>query len=372
MSSSPPLVSAGRGDPVKPQFNGDNRFQHELRRRIDEHFSVTGQRSRDNPSLYLKTALILGVFAASYVGLVGWASTLWQGLLYAVVLGIATAAIGFNIQHDGGHQAFSRHRWINRTMAATLDLIGGSSYIWHWKHAHFHHTYVNIDGHDSDIDLGILARLAPTQRHRRMHRWQHYYLWLLYAVTAIRWHLYGDFRDLITGKIGERRFPRPRGWNLVVLIGGKLVFFALAFGVPLLYHPFGVVLGFYLLVAAITGLLLALVFQLAHVVEDARFVSTAPASPRIERAWAAHQLDATVDFAQDNRALSWLIGGLNFQIEHHLFCRVSHVHYRALAPLVAATCHDFGMPYRHHPNLRAGIVSHYRWLKHMGLPLASS
>lgn len=371
MSTSIPLAKPGPGDHVKPSFNGDNHFQRELRRRIDAHFIATGQSPRDNLGMYAKTALILGVFAASYVGLVGWASTFWQGLLYAVVLGIATAAIGFNIQHDGGHQAFSRHRWINRTMAATLDLIGGSSYIWHWKHAHFHHSYVNIDGHDSDIDLGVLARLAPSQRHRKIHRWQHYYLWVLYAVTAIRWHLYGDFRDLVTGKIGERRFPRPRGWNLVVLIGGKLGFFTLAFGLPLLYHPFGVVLGFYLLVAAITGVLLALVFQLAHVVEDAGFPAVDPAAPQIERAWAQHQLDATVDFAQDSRLLSWLIGGLNFQIEHHLFCRVSHVHYRALAPLVAATCRDFGMPYRSHSNLRAGIASHYRWLKRMGQPLSA-
>ena len=123
-----------------------------------------GRDPRDSPRMYLKTAIILAAFVLAYVALVFFATTWWQALPLAVALGVATAGIGFNIMHDGGHLAYSRDRRVNRAMAMTLDLVGGSSYIWQWKHARFHHTWVNVDGHDSDIDLGVLARLSPQQR----------------------------------------------------------------------------------------------------------------------------------------------------------------------------------------------------------------
>lgn len=361
--------TAGAGSVAnRLQFSGDRAFQRELRRRVDEFFRRSGQQQRDCPRMYLKIALILGAFIGSYALLVFVASTWWQGMLFAIVLGFAMAQIGFNIQHDGGHQAISAHRWVNTLMAMTLDMVGGSSYIWHWKHAVFHHTYVNISGHDSDIDLGILARLAPLQKRLGVHRWQHYYLWVLYGVTVLRWHLYGDFRDMITGRIGDRPFPRPRGWDLVFFIGGKVVFFTLAFGLPLAFHSPGSVILFYALAAAVAGLLLALVFQMAHVVEEAAFPSACADSGVVESAWAVHQLETTVDFARDNRVLGWLVGGLNFQIEHHLFTRVCHIHYPALAGVVEETCREFGVKYAAHRSFGSGIASHYRWLRRMGMP----
>ncbi|MDA3914569.1 fatty acid desaturase, partial [Oleiagrimonas sp.] len=174
---SPPLESTSG----QLKFSGDNRFHRELRRRVDEVFRRRGQDPRDSGRMYLKTAIILVTFALVYVALVFFATSWWQALPLGVLLGVATAGIGFNIMHDGGHQAYSRRRWVNRLMATTLDLVGGSSYIWQWKHARFHHTWTNVDGHDSDIDLGVLARLSPQQRWRPWHRWQHIYLWALYA-----------------------------------------------------------------------------------------------------------------------------------------------------------------------------------------------
>ena len=352
-------------------FSGDNAFQRELRRRVDGYFKHSGRHPRDSGRMYLKTAIILAVFALTYVALVFFAHNGWQALLLSVVLGIATAGIGFNIMHDGGHQAYSERRWINRLMAMTLDLVGGSSYIWQWKHARFHHTYTNIAGHDSDIDLGVLARLSPTQTRRPWHRWQHVYLWVLYSVTAIRWHLYGDFRDMITGTIGERPFTRPRGADLAAFVLGKLVFFALAFGLPLIFHSIGAVLLFYTVVSAVAGLLLALVFQLAHVVDAASFPTPDAQTGQMETPWAIHQLETTVDFARGNRVLTWLIGGLNFQVEHHLFVRVSHVHYPAIARVVEQTCAEFGVVYHAHRTFAAGIASHYRWLRELGRPVVA-
>jgi linoleoyl-CoA desaturase len=366
-AATPPDAHADR-----LKFNGDNSFHRELRRRVDAEFKRSGTRQRDSAQMYLKTAIILGVFALAYAALVFLAGTWWQGLLLGLVLGIAMAAIGFNIMHDGGHQAYSERRWVNRLMALALDLVGGSSYIWQWKHARFHHTWVNVAGHDSDIDLGVLGRLSPLQPRRAWHRWQHIYLWPLYGVTAIRWHLYGDFRDMLTGTVGERPFTRPRGWDLAVFVIGKLVFFALAFGVPLIFHSFGTVLLFYALVSAVAGVLLALVFQMAHVVEEAAFPLPDASGSRMETPWAIHQLQTTVDFARGNRVLGWLIGGLNFQVEHHLFPRISHVHYPLVARVVEDACREFGVTYREHRTFGAGIASHYRLLRRLGRSASAS
>ena len=365
------LDSSHRGDSAdvpgeRLKFSGDNAFHRELRRRVEAGFKQGGIRQRDSVQMYLKTAVILATFTLAYVALVFFATRWWQALPLAVLLGTAMAGIGFNIMHDGGHQAYSERRGINRLMALTLDMVGGSSYIWQWKHARFHHTWVNVAGHDSDIDLGALGRLSPQQPRRPWHRWQHVYLWPLYGVTAIRWHLYGDFRDMITGTVGERPFTRPRGRDLAGFIIGKLVFFTLAFGLPLAFHPLGSVLVFYTLVSAVAGILLALVFQMAHVVEEAAFPLPDSTGWQMASPWAIHQLETTVDFARGNRVLSWLIGGLNFQIEHHLFPRISHVHYPMVARIVEDTCREFGVTYREHRTFGAGIASHYRLLRRLG------
>jgi linoleoyl-CoA desaturase len=318
--------------------------------------------------MYLKTAVILGLFAAPYVLLVFVAQAWWVALPLAVLLGLATAGVGFNVQHDGGHQAYSDRPWVNKLMALTLDVIGGSSYVWRWKHAVFHHTYVNITGHDSDIDLGPLGRLSPHQKRWAFHRWQHFYLWPLYGLLGIKWHLGGDVLNVVTGRIGGHRFPRPRGWDLVTFLAGKAVFLTLAFGIPLLFHPLWVALLFYAVAEVVLGMTMSVVFQLAHCVEEAEHPLPRPGTGRIENAWAVHQVETTVDFARGSRVLAWLLGGLNFQIEHHLFPRICHVHYPAMSELVEETCRDFGVRYRAHPSVLAGLVSHYRWLRRLALP----
>ena len=197
--------------PGKVKFDKNNGFQVELRRRVDEYFRSSGRRQRDCPQMYVKTAIIVACAAAAYVLLVFVAQTWWQALPLAILLGLATAGIGFNIQHDGGHHAYSDSPWVNKLMAMTLDLIGGCSYLWHWKHAVFHHTYANLTGHDTDINLGLLGRLTPHQKRFRFHRWQHLYLWPLYGIMAIKWQLFDDFHDVLRGRIGEHRIPRPGG-----------------------------------------------------------------------------------------------------------------------------------------------------------------
>jgi linoleoyl-CoA desaturase len=367
--AAPAGPAAGGGEPGRKLiFGKDSAFHVELRRRVDEYFRSSGRRQRDCPQMYLKTAVLLACFAAAYALLVFAAQAWWQALPLAALLGLAVAGIGFNVQHDGGHRAYSDRPWLNRLMALTLDLIGGSSYLWHHKHGVIHHTYVNITGHDTDVDLGALGRLTPHQKRFPFHRWQHFYLWPLYGLMAVKWHLFDDFRDLVTGRVGEHRVQRPKGWELVLFLAGKAVFFSLAFGIPWLLHPLGAVLLFYGVAAVVGGIVLSLVFQLAHAVEQAEFPLPREGSGCIDTAWAVHQVEATVDFARKSRVASWLLGGLNFQVEHHLFPRVCHVNYPAISRLVEQACRDFGVRYSEHRSFWAGLASHFRWLRRMGMP----
>lgn len=353
------------------KFATSDGFQQKLRRRVESFLKNTGRSERDCPGMYLKTALILAWVAASYFALVFFAETWWQALPLAISLGVAMAAVGFNIQHDGSHQAYSDRRWVNKLMAMSLDLLGGSSYVWARKHNVVHHSFANITGHDDDIDIGFFGRLSPYQPRMKIHRMQHYYLWVLYGFLPIKWQLYDDFRDVATARIGGHRFPRPRRWDLVTFVGGKLAFFLLAFIVPLCLHAIWFVLPLYLVASLAQGVLLSVVFQLAHCAEEAAFPLPAPDTGRMESAWAMHQVESTVDFARDNRWLSLFIGGLNFQIEHHLFPRICHIHYRAIAPLVQETCREFGVRYTAHATLRTGIRSHFLWLRQMGMPVGN-
>ncbi len=359
-------LAAPAAGPLK--FNPNDRFHRELRRKVDQYFETSGRARRGCPRMYVKTAVIIGWFAAAYVLLVFVVSTWWLALPLAVLLGLAVAAVGFNIPHDGGHGAYSERPWVNKLTALALDLVGGSSYVWARKHNAIHHTYSNVTGHDDDINLGFLGRLSPHQKRLAFHRLQHFYVWLLYGLLTIKWHTFDDFRNVIAGRIGSHRLARPRGWDLVTFIAGKLVFLLLAFVIPLRLHPLWAVLAYYLVASVVAGLVLSVVFQLAHCVEEAEFPLPAADTGRMETAWAEHQVQTTVDFARRSRLISWLVGGLNFQIEHHLFPQICHVHYAALAPIVEQTCRESGLRYAEHETFFGAVVSHFRWLRRMGMP----
>jgi linoleoyl-CoA desaturase len=314
--------------------------------------------------MVVKTVTHAAALAVLYGLLVFFATTWWQAAVLAVLLGLVLAGIGFNVQHDASHGAYARSRGVNRVLAHGLDLLGGSSYVWRTKHNHLHHTHPNVAGRDDDIDIGILGRLSPAHRRLPFHRLQHFYLWILYGFLSAKWFLLDDFVALARGRVGGGVLPRPGTVDLIVLFAGKVVFATMAFVLPALFHPFWVVLIFYGVTSFTLGLTLAIVFQLAHCVEEADF-STAGDE---EGDFALRQLGSTVDFAHGNRLLTWYLGGLNYQVEHHLFPRICHVHYPALAPIVRQACADHGVTHRTHPTFRSALRSHYRWLRRMGRP----
>ena len=343
-------------------------FMQTLRERVDGHFTSQQISKRDIPAMYLKTLVILSWFAASYVGLVFFASTWPVALFLSVSLGVSMAAIGFNIQHDGGHGAYSDSRLVNHVMAFTLDMLGGSSFIWKRTHNVIHHSYTNVTGVDGDIDLGFLGRLSPHQPRYWFHRFQHFYLWFLYGFITIKWQFRDDFQALFTGRIHGTDVPRPNALELTQLIVGKLLFLTLAFGVPHCFHAWYYVALWFFVASFAQGVLLSIVFQLAHCVQEATFPMPDDASHRIENAWAVHQVETTVDFARTSRIVNWLTGGLNYQIEHHLFPQICHVHYPAIAGIVERTSAEFGVHYYAHQTLWQAVRSHYTWLRQMGRP----
>ncbi len=339
----------------------------QLQERVDQYFTVSGKSRRDAPAMYLKTALVMSWLAGSYLVLVFGVTEAWQAVLGAMSLGLAKAAVGFNVQHDGNHGSYSRHRWVNRVMALSLDLLGGTAYFWHFKHNIAHHTHTNIADQDDDINMGVLGRISPFQRWYPPHRFQAIYIWLVYALFAMQWQLGGEFRNLVTKRwVGSTHVPVPRGKEMAIFWIGKLVFFSLAFGLPLTRHSVGHVLGVYAICAVTLGVVLAVTFQIAHCSDASQFRAIASDNHRVPRPWVEHQIETTVNFCRKNRALNWYLGGLNFQIEHHLFPKVCHVHYPALAPIVEEVCRAHGVRYFAHESLWAAIGSHLRQLHRMG------
>ncbi|MFP4600993.1 MAG: fatty acid desaturase family protein, partial [Persicimonas sp.] len=300
------------------KYSKSTAFRRALRERVEAYFDESGLDKRDQSVMYLKTLTIFTWFFASWAGLIFAPVPAWGKVLLAVSLGLSAAGIGFSIMHDAGHRAYSKNNRINELLFLSLDMLGGSSYVWRFKHNMLHHSFANLDGHDDDIDMGALGRLSPEQPRLPFHRFQHLYIWPLYGFIAVKWHFYDDFYSWITGKVGEREMARPTGKDALVLVGGKIIFAMLAFVIPALIHPIGWVIAFYLLVSFVQGVTLAVVFQLAHCVEEAAFPVVGE-DGQMEHDWAAHQLMTTVDFARDNPLVTWYVGGLNFQVEHHLF-----------------------------------------------------
>jgi linoleoyl-CoA desaturase len=313
--------------------------------------------------LWAKAAFALTWAATSYIALVFFADSLPTVIAASISLGVAGSGIGFMIMHDANHHAFARRRWVNRVMSLSLDLIGGSSYVWAAKHL-AHHTYPNVTDHDPDIDALPFARFDPAQARRPWHRYQHIYLWLFYCTVTIRWQFISDFAFLRAGHAGRTPLRRPRGSALVSLIGGKLVFVTWALVIPLLLHPVLPVLGVFLLTSCVASLLLTTIFQLSHCVAEAEFID--PMNDDQTRTWQVHQVQSTVDFAHKNRVLSYYVGGLNHQIEHHLYARLPHTLYGRIAVIVEQEAARHGIRYLHHPTFRQAIRAHNSFLKEMG------
>ena len=361
------MVSAQPGA-SKARYLPHGPFHAELKRRVDRHFAETGRAPNEAPGMVLKTAIILGWFVGTWVLLTFFATEVWQAVGLCVSMGLAMAAIGFNIQHDGNHGGYSKNRKLNAFMAFTLDVMGGSSYVWSWKHNVFHHSNPNVEGLDADIEIKPFARLSPDQPRYWVHRFQAVYIFVLYCFLAVKWHFIDDYANLIIGKVGSNEFPRPKGMKLVSLLAGKAFFITWALIIPMMFHPWWQVLACYGLASIVVSLALAIVFQLAHVLDGATFPAREQDAGLVKTEWAVHQLETSMNFAPKNKLLTWYVGGLNFQVEHHLFPKICHLHLPDIAPIVQQTCKEFGVRYHMHPTFFSALGAHVKWIHKMGQP----
>lgn len=346
-----------------PRFPAHSTLRADLDRAVDAYFRDAGVDPAGGARMWIKTGVILAWAVSSYLLLVLWSASWWTAAPLACSLGLALAGIGFCIMHDGNHGAYSRRGWVNRLVGGALDMLGGSSYVWRQKHNVLHHTYTNIDGVDDDIELRPFFRLTEGQGRYWFHRFQHLYWVPLFAFFTTKWILVDDFVALARGKVGHHPMRRPRGLDLAQLLAGKLSFVLWAIVVPLQFVPVVPYLVGYVVVSTVLGITMGLVFQLAHAVEGVTFMDRVESTPT---PWLEHQLATTADFARGNPVLTWYLGGLNHQVEHHLFARVSHVHYPALAEIVREVCREHGITPHDHPTMLAALRAHLRHLRRLG------
>ena len=350
------------------RFAAHSPFSRELKRRTDAYFDGPGGRRRDLPAMYLKSAIILTWFVGSWVLLVFFATTWWQGALLATSLGLSIAGVGMGIQHDANHGAYSSYPLVNKAFRLSLDIMGVASFIWRQKHNVFHHTFTNIEGIDFDLDFAPVARLSPEQTRRTGHRFQHIYMWPLYGLLLPKWVFVDDWNHLRTRRAGPHHLSKPSRGDLAMFLFGKAFFALWAIIIPALYHPLWQVAVFHFIMVMALGVTLSSVFQLAHVVEEVEYHALPARGAQLPHCVATHQLETSVSFARESALCSWYFGGLNFQVEHHLFPKVCHLHYPALSRIVEEVAAEHGLRYRANLTFGDAVASHYRMLRKLGQP----
>jgi linoleoyl-CoA desaturase len=354
---------------VTPKFiNKDkSNFHQELKRRVNNYFAENNIKSTGDFSLHFKAILFWALYIVLYVHVVFFTPNLWVAFGECLIMGGLTAAIGFNVMHDGGHGSFSDNKFWNKIAAFSVNALGASAIMWNNKHNIIHHTYTNIDGVDDDIEIRPMLRMCPTQKKYKIHRFQHIYVWFLYTQLLVIWVFATDYTKYFKKKVGSVPIKKMSAFDHFAFWTAKIGYYIMMIALPIYMVGFlPWLIGFFTL-AMFAGLILSVVFQLAHTVEETSFPERMAETGNIEQEWAIHQIETTANFATRNKLISWLVGGLNFQIEHHLFPKISHVHYPQISKIIKNTCDEFNVKYIEYKHMREAIVSHAMHLKKMGV-----
>lgn len=354
---SAPLQYARRPDP----------FYDALKARVHAHFREQGLSPLATPYFFAKGALLLTVYG------LGYALVLWQPLGVVsllggyILMGALSILLGLNLAHDAAHGAISKRAWVNRLFLHVFDLLGANSYAWRNRHIFAHHHYPNVLDHDSDIQQVPFVRIFPNDRLRKVHRWQHVYMPPVYFFYTLHWILRRDFVDFMADRIGAFRPRKQQQREWLKLLGFKALYFGYVVGLPLWLYPgqWGWVLLGFLLMNFAGSAVVAIALVSTHVGENAVFPQPDEAG-RLDHTWAEHQILTTADFCTDHPVVNFLFGGFNHHVVHHLFPRISHVHYPQLTPIVKATAEEFGLSYHCEPTLRRTLLSHWALLHKQG------
>lgn len=320
--------------------------------------------------MLIKTAGMLAIYFVPYLLMLTTQPSVLVTLGLFFLMGVGMSGIGMGVMHDAVHGAYHDKKWVNRLFGSTIYLISGNVTTWRLQHNILHHTYTNIDGLDDDLETRGLIRLHPNQPWKKMHKAQAWYAPILYGLLTLNWVMMKDFSQLMRyQKTGLANFSKKELRNeWINLILTKTLYFSLFIVLPLIFVPvawYVVVLGF-VLMHFTAGFLLSFVFQLAHVVDHVETFDM-PVSGKMDDAWMEHQLRTTSNFARKSKLVSWFVGGLNFQIEHHLFPNICHVHYPAISQIVRKTAKEFNLPYNEHIRLGEAIQAHMNSLRMYGM-----
>jgi linoleoyl-CoA desaturase len=351
--------------PQRVSFDGDGDFLRAVRQRV--HDRLDGAAPKGDPRLQRKAVLILAWFITSYIAMLA-APSVWLQLFFCLSYGVAASAVGFNIFHDANHGAMSSNGRVNVAVGMLASvLLGPSRYLWNYKHHVLHHRFTNLHGWDDDLETRGFLRISPEQDWKPRYRGQHLFVVFLYAINGIEMVFVKDWIQFFTMRMSEHQaIPAMSAAQKAEFWAAKAIYLALFIALPFALLPaWHVVIGF-LIYQFTLGLALALVFSMAHQVETVDFPAPQGTPASIEGEWAAHQMRTTANFANLSPAWTWYSGGLNHQIEHHLFPTLSHTHYAGIRQVVVSTAAEFGLPYNHFETYGAALHSHYRLLRALG------
>ena len=347
--------------------NRNNDFYQSVKAAVEEYFEKKQLKKTGNWRLYSKTIILVGSAITMYCLLLFVPMNNWWGLLLCAAMGFVFASIGFSVMHDANHGSYSTKPWLNDLLGLSANALGASSFFWKQKHNIIHHTYTNVDGIDDDIAKSPIIRQCESQKWVPAHKIQHLYLVPIYALSSIFWLFFMDFTKYFTRKIYTTDAWKMTTKNHIIFWATKILYFTFYIVLPIMVWGFLPWLAGFFLLHATMGLTLSLVFQLAHVVENTEFEHVPlDETKHIETAWAEHQVKTTANFAMGNKVISWFVGGLNYQIEHHLFPKVSHIHYPAISKIVMEKCAEYKLPYNQYPTMSEALASHFRVMKYLG------
>lgn len=340
-----------------------------LRKRVDGYFKENHISRNFNATMVIKTIVLLSAYILPFLAILifnpsfGVACVLWS------IMGLGLAGVGMSIMHDANHGAYSSNHKTNYWLGHTLNLLGGSVFNWKLQHNVLHHTYTNILNYDDDIADKVILKFTPHNEAKWYHKFQPVYAFLFYGITTLYWGFLKDFLQFSRyTKQGVNTSTKEQNRSiffklLLSKIGYVFVFIVLP--VFILNRPFWPYFTGFLLMNFIAGVMLTTIFQLAHTVEG----TTHPLPNEnytIENNWAIHQMNTTVNFSRHNKFISWYVGGLNFQVEHHLFPNICHVHYPQISEIVKSTAEEFGVPYLENKTFFDAINSHVKALVRFG------
>jgi linoleoyl-CoA desaturase len=347
--------------------NNGQQFYSSLKSEVDQYFKSQNLKKTGNWKLYHKALILIPLAIACYLFLLFGNYSPLVGSSVCILMGLTLVCIAFNVMHDACHGSYSSKGWVNHLLGFTMNALGSNAYIWRIKHNVIHHTYTNVDGIDDDIAKSPVLRHCPSQKWVPAHRYQHIYMFIAYAISTVLWVFLTDMIKYFSRKIIVTDMKLTIADHIIFWVT-KVLYAIFYIALPVMILGWQNWLVGYLIVNMTMGLTLAVVFQLAHVVEKTEFEVAGEKPKQIESEWAIHELRTTANFAPDNPVVSWFVGGLNYQIEHHLFPRVSHVHYKAISKIVKAHCEKYDIPYHSYPTMHEAVFSHIRTMKELGKP----